>query len=313
MNHRIYTLALGLIPLALTIGCEKKQTKEEIIAEYEASKIEQERIAKLEEELADLKQQQELATDKSAQAQQVRNDYQKALERQLQEARQRAEAVEKEQAEAKAREEATTASANAPPPEGTRGERTRGEGQRGEGTRATVISLARGTKFSVSLSREITTDTHGAGESWEGTLAQDVSSGDQVLWPAGTRVSGTVSQSTPTGRLASGEGALAISLTDVGGSGVNGGIYAVTVNSQGNRSAKVIAGTAALGALIGVLSDRRNQADHALGGAAIGAAVGTAVAGGTANTTIRIPASSPITFELPQDERVSIRRGRGGE
>jgi len=296
MNYRITAIALtlGLMPLALTLGCEKKPSEEEIIAKYEASKAEQERVAKLEDELTELKEQQSAGQQA---ADDLAKQRQAALERQIQDARKRAEQAEKAAEDAKKGKQ-NTATDN--PGDNSRGER------RGEKLRASVTNVPQGTRLVVSLSRELSTDTVTAGDSWEGQLTQDVTVNSTVLWRAGARVTGLVSQSAPTGRLANGEGALAIRLTEVGGSSIDGGIYLVQGDAKGGRNAKVIGTTAALGALVGVLSSRNNRNDHALGGAAIGAAVGTAVAAGTADTVLRIPASTPITFVLPAEERVVV-------
>jgi len=112
----------------------------------------------------------------------------------------------------------------------------------------------------------------------------------------------------PAGRLASGKGALGFRLTGIGSSDVDGGDYLVTGGKTGERNAKIIGGAAALGALIGVLSDKRNKDDHALGGAAIGAAAGTAAAAATAKTTILIPADKTITFSLAAPEKVTLKK-----
>jgi hypothetical protein len=288
-------LALGIGPLALSVACEK-QSKEEIIAEYQAQKAEEERVAKLEAELAALKEQQ---TADNTMAQQIRDEHQAALEKQLTDAQRRAAQAAKEAKEAK---EAAATKPN---------DRRRGDGaggdQQQESARPSVVNLPQGTKLVASLSAEVSTDTHKAGDPWSGTLSQDVALDGQTVWKAGTRVAGTVSQSAPTGRLANGEGALAIRLTEIGGAGIDGGIYAVTGDSKGARNAKVIGGTAALGALVGVLADKNSKGDHALGGAAIGAAVGTALAAGSGTTVIKMPASTAITFQLPSAERVVVR------
>jgi hypothetical protein len=70
----------------------------------------------------------------------------------------------------------------------------------------------------------------------------------------------------------------------------------------------MIGGGAALGALVGILSNNRNKNDHALGGAAIGALAGTAAAAATADTIIRIKAESPVTFTLKSPEKVLIKK-----
>jgi hypothetical protein len=294
MDYRICSLALALVPLALTVGCEKKQSKEDIIAEYEASKLEEARVERLEQELADIKASQ--AEDSAAKEGLI-----KAQEKLIQDARQKAAQA------AKAAEEAKAAPAPQPTPDVAQNEGKRGGPRSEEGGRRPASKvIAQGTELAVTLSQELTTDTHEAGASWSGSLAQPVSVDGSVVWAAGTSVSGTVIQSAPTGRLSTGEGALAIKLTDVGGSSIDGGLYAVTVDSKGSRNAKVIGTTAALGAIIGAISKKSHQTDSALGGAAIGAAVGTAVAAGTANTVVRIPVGT-ITFEIPATETVVVR------
>jgi hypothetical protein len=292
----IFTLlALGVLPLAF--GCQKQQTKEEILAEFQAEQAEKDRVAKLEEQLADFMQQQ--AADNAA-AQQAKDEQMAALEKQLAAQRQRA---------AQAAKEAEAAKAAAAQQQFNRPKRG-GSGSGGDGqqvARPSVVNVPQGTQLVVSPSGEISTDTHKTGDSWEGTLAQAIVVGGETIWTAGSRVAGVVSQSTPTGRLANGQGALAIRLTEVGGAGIDGGIYAVTGDSKGKRNATVIGTTTALGALAGVLSDKKNKGDHALGGALAGAAVGTAIAAGSATTVIKIPSSTAITFQLPSTERVVVR------
>ncbi|MCL1893323.1 MAG: hypothetical protein FWG02_03660 [Holophagaceae bacterium] len=292
MNYKVYTLALVLAPLAIIVGCDKKptQTREEIIAEYEAHKIEQEHYARLEKELADLKDQQA----ESAEAEQHKLELMKAMQKQVDDQKKKMEATEKAAKELEQTKQAT------PPPK----DEQQTDSPSRERNRPAPITVAKGTQLVVTLSKELTTDSHNTGDSWTGNLAQDVSVGDQVVWTAGTLVSGIVSQSTPTGRLANGEGVLAIKLNDIGGASIDGGIFVVTGDAKGARNAKVIGGTAALGALVGILSDKKNQTDHALGGAAIGAAVGTAVAAGTASTVIKIESAKPVNFEVPADVRI---------
>jgi len=275
-------IALGLLPLALSVGCDK-QSKEEIIAEYEAQKAEQERVAKLEAELAELKEQQAA----SAEMQKIKDE--------------QVAAVQKQVTAQKARADQAAKSAEAAKSGKGRGE----DGQ--QVARPSVVTVPQGTQLAVAISEPITTETHKAGDSWNGQLASDVVADGQTIWKAGARAAGTVSASTPAGRLANGEGTLAVRLTEVGGAAIDGGIYAVQGDAKGARNASVIATTTALGALAGILSSKNNRKDHALGGAAIGAAAGAALAAGTATTVITIPASTTIRFQLPSEERVVVR------
>jgi len=324
MNYRICTVALALLPLALAVGCEKKQSKEEIIAEYQAQQEAQqaadERVEKLQQELDDFKAQAaENIAAQNAAAQQLKDEQLKVLEKQVQDARKRADEAAKAAEEAKKAAPALQPAAAAPggaTDEFGRRNRPDNRGDRGDqperrATQTQNIVVPRGTQLSVLLSEELSTEKNKAADNWEGSLANDVTIANKVVWKAGSPVRGIISQSTPAGRLANGEGVLAIRLTEINGVAIDGGIYAVQGDAKGTRNAKVIGTTTALGALVGILSNKKNQADHALGGAAIGAAVGTAVAGATGSTVIRMPVGNAVQFSVPSDETVTMRNQAG--
>jgi len=169
---------------------------------------------------------------------------------------------------------------------------------------AMPVEVPQGTKFKVSLSGGITTTSHHAGNSWNGQLVQDVVVDGKTVWGTGTAVSGVVSQSEPTGRLSNGNGILAIRLTNVGSTAINGSTFSVKGEDKTARNAKVIGTSTGLGAVAGLLSSKNHKGDHALGGALIGAGVGTAVAAGTANTVITMPGR--ITFSLQAPVSVMV-------
>jgi hypothetical protein len=294
-------LALGALPLALAVGCDlmqKQQTKEEYFAEFQAeqaAQAEKDRADKAEAELAELREQ--VAANDAA-AKQAKDEQVAALEKQAAAQRQRAVQAAKEAEAAKAAQQQQQQA----------GRPRRGDGG-GDGgqqvARMSVVNVPQGTKVAVSISGTLSTDTHSVGNSWEGTLAQAVVADGATIWNAGARAAGVVSASTPAGRLANGQGTLAIKLTGVGGAAGDGGSYAVTGDSKGKRNATVIGTTTALGALAGYLSDKNNKKDHALVGAAAGAAAGTALAAGSATTVITM--TGTVTFTLPATERVTVR------
>ncbi len=297
MSHLRYA-ALAAALLAGSIGCEKKldeaQIRAKVLAE-EAAKAADARVAKLEQELADLKSGKSDPKDGDKDFMvQAKADQKKALERQLAEQKKKAEARKQEAlklAEAKSAATATGGPSAATP-----------------APKPVVVEVPAGTAVSVNLGAALSTEKDKAGDLWQGTLAESVAAGGHTVWAAGTPVRGVVSQSVPAGRLASGKGALSIRLTEIGDSDVDGGNYMVTGGATGERNAKIIGGAAALGALIGVLSDKKNKEDHALGGAAIGAAAGTAAAAATAKTTIVIPADRTISFSLAASEKVTLKK-----
>lgn len=165
------------------------------------------------------------------------------------------------------------------------------------------VRVPAGTHLKVALSRGLSTDKDWTGDHWDGTLTAAVVVAGQEVWPRGAAVRGVIAQSAPAGRL-KGSGGLGIRVIAVDRKDVKTGIYRVAGASRGARNAKFIGGTAAVGALVGILTSRDHQADHALGGAAVGAAAGTGLAAGTADTVIRIPAGKTVVFSLTVPEQV---------
>jgi hypothetical protein len=269
--------ALGLLLALGTTGCEKKLSAEAIQAQ-EAAKSADARVAALEKELAEIKSGK--AADEDAAY--LSKSHVKAVEKQLSDARRQAD-MKKHAAQELATQPAKTAPL------------------------AVVVEVPAGTDLAVKLAKELTTENVQAGDAWDGTLAADVVVDGKVAWPAGLDVHGVVSQSAPAGRLTSGNGGLGIKLTFVGRYDVESGLHLVTSSARGERNTKYIGGGAALGALVGILTDKHNKNDHALGGAAIGAAAGTAAAAATADTVIRLSPEKPITFKLAAPEKVTLK------
>jgi hypothetical protein len=282
-------LTIGTLALLLAGGytaCEPKATKDaaiqaEVAAQLQA-KAADDRVGMLEQQVADLKAGKTATTGDQDTINQISAAHLRALDRELVDARLRA-------AERRREIETVAATPIAQRP------------------RYTSMEVPSGTRISVKLGGEVSTDRDQAGDPWSGTLAEDVLVGHTVAWAAGTNVSGVVAQSTPAGRLSSGNGGLGLRLSSVGRNGVDAGTYMVIGDTRGKRDAKFIGGTAAMGALVGLLTDRDHQGDHALGGAAAGALAGTALAAGTADTVIRIPAYHTVTFSLTAPVQVVFK------
>jgi hypothetical protein len=280
MHPLFSSLSLATL-LAFTLGCHSKS--EAALQAEEAAKTAEAKVAQLEQQLAEAKAGKDAGGDPET-VRHLTNSQVKALERQVADAKRRAEA--------KKQEALTLAQAPAA----------------NEAPKPVVVEVPVGTKLEITLARELTTERDQAGDAWNGTLASDVVQEGKLVWSAGSPVRGVVTQSVATGRLSSGQGALGIRLTEIDGVGIDTDTHVVVATAKGERNTKYIGGGAALGALIGLLSDSRNKNDHALGGAALGAAAGTALAAGTADTVIRIPAGKPMAFSLTAPERVTLRK-----
>ncbi len=271
-------LSAALLATGLSLGCDRK-SEAQIQAEA-AAKAADDKVAALERQLAEAKGLKSPEGDEKEAHEHLTKGQVKALERQLSDAKRRADSQKKAAVEL-----AKTPTA----------------------PKATVVDVPAGTSLTVKLSGDLATDKVQAGDGFDATLAAPVVVAGKTVWPAGALVRGVITQSVPAGRLASGKGVLAVKLTEVAGEGIETETFAVQGAATGERNAKFIGGGAALGALAGLLSDKKHQGDHALGGAALGAAAGTALAAGTANTVIKIEAANPVAFKLAAPEKISVK------
>ncbi len=280
MRPLLPQLALAAV-LSVTLACSHKS--EAALQAEEAAKTADAKVTQLEQQLAEAKSGKAVGDDADT-VQHLTRSQVKALERQLADAKKRAEAK---------KQEALTLD-QAPAPR--------------EEPKSVVVEVPVGTKLEITLARELTTEKDQAGDAWEGSLTSDVVQDGKLVWSAGSPARGVVTESAAAGRLSSGQGALGIRLTEIAGVGIDADTHVVVATAKGERNAKYIGGGAALGALIGILADNKHKNDHALGGAALGAAAGTAVAAGTADTVIRITSGKPIAFSLTTPEKVTLRK-----
>jgi len=286
MNLRAHILLFGFLSLTLIFACGKnRQTKETLQTKASASantrtdnfvseqeredkalRIANERVAKLEQELADIEAEQE--TDPSAVVQQQRNNYRELLKIQIREARKLAEEIGKAVLEAKR-------------------------------NRPSAVTLAKGTHIVVNLTEEVSTDTHKVGSTWEGRLASDLIVRDSAAWIAGTPVKGVVAQSASLYTLDNGSGELSIDLTDIGGTEINGGrLQIIATPSKAITKGRILGGV--IGGVGGLLVSL-GLVFHDVGisvplAAAGGAWLGGEIAKLLINDVIAISNTRSITF-----------------
>ena len=157
------------------------------------------------------------------------------------------------------------------------------------------IVIPAGTNVVFRVGSTLSSKTSQDGQVFTGTLANGIASHGKVVIPAGSGVTGTVSEAKSAGKF-KGEAILAIRLTSVNVKGVPRNIttdeYVVTQKGKGKRSAVMIGGGTGAGALIGGLA---GGGKGALIGGLVGAGAGTAGAAFTGNKELTIPAESAVT------------------
>lgn len=158
-----------------------------------------------------------------------------------------------------------------------------------------------GTGLTIRLGNAVGSKISQTGDAFNGTIAQDITVGDKVAIPAGSAVSGSVTDAKPLGRFAGGA-SLALTLHSVT---VNGKSYNITTSAfaeaakgKGKRTGIMAGGGAAVGAIIGGIAGGGKGAAI---GALAGGGAGTAGAAFTGNKDIVLPAEKLLTFKLAND------------
>ena len=156
------------------------------------------------------------------------------------------------------------------------------------------IVIPAGTDIVFRMGSTLSSKTTQTGQTFTGTLANGIAVKGKLVVPAGSGVTGTVSEAKSAGKF-KGEAILAIRLVSVNIKGVPHSIrtdeYVVTQKGKGKRTAVMVGGGAGGGALIGGLA---GGGKGALIGGLVGAGAGTAGAAFTGNKELTIPAESAV-------------------
>jgi hypothetical protein len=151
-----------------------------------------------------------------------------------------------------------------------------------------------GTKVTVRLGQAISSESAHTGDTWQGTLANDIVVNGQTIAKAGDPVKGKVTYAKASGRLKT-PGQVTIRLTEVNGTTVTSSAVGAKGKSHTKSNATKIGGGAAAGALIGGLA---GGGKGALIGAGAGAGAGTGVAYATGKQDVLLSAETARTFTI---------------
>lgn len=162
----------------------------------------------------------------------------------------------------------------------------------------TGLQIPAGTTISVRLIDPVDSDMDRLGQTYRASVDQPVIINGQTVIPRGTDAVAVLTNAQKGGRI---EGRTSLTL-DLRSITFNGSTYDLQTGgvteqsgSRGQRSAKVIGGTAALGAIIGAIAGGGKGA--AIGTVA-GAGAGTAAEVATSGPRVKIPSETRLTFTL---------------
>lgn len=161
-----------------------------------------------------------------------------------------------------------------------------------------------GTTLVVRMIDSVDSEKHRPGQTFRASLDEPVVVGGRTVIPAGADVVTRLVEIKDPGRLTGG-GHLTLDLDSITVNGRTIQVAAREVTQAGRsrtgESAKVIGGTAALGAIIGAIAGGGRGAAI---GAASGAGAGTAIQVLTSGPRVRIPSETRLTFTLQQPLRL---------
>lgn len=168
-------------------------------------------------------------------------------------------------------------------------------------TKPASVTIPAGTRISVRTIDAIDSSDSLAGDRFQASLDEPLTSEGNVLVARDAIVYGRLTQSKESGTFA-GRSQLRLELTGIQVNGktvpVVTGEYGVNGRSRGASTARRTVGGAALGAIIGAVADGGQ-------GAAIGAGVGAGAGAGseiiTGGDQVKVPSETLIDFTLQQD------------
>ena len=162
----------------------------------------------------------------------------------------------------------------------------------------TGVQIPAGTQITVRLIDPVNSETDTLGQTYRASVDQPVFVSGQTVIPRGADVVAALIDAEKSGKI-QGRTVLTLDLKTIT---LNGHPYDVVTTGapqasdpRGKRSAEVIGGTAALGAIIGAIAGGGKGAAI---GAGSGAAVGTAGQVLTSGQKVKIPAETRISFTL---------------
>jgi hypothetical protein len=170
------------------------------------------------------------------------------------------------------------------------------------------IVIPSGAVLTVRLQQGLSSKTSSQGDPFNATLAQPLTVKGEIVAPAGSSLSGIVTEAHKAGRFKGGA-TLDIALNSLT---INDKIYRLTTmtmaqtsKGKGKRTAVMTGGGAGGGALIGGLA---GGGKGAAVGALVGAGAGVVGSAFTGNRDIEMPAESAVSFQLTKSLKLPPRK-----
>ena len=171
----------------------------------------------------------------------------------------------------------------------------------------TLVEVPTATVLEMELATALSTKTSKAGDAFQAKLIDPVTVGGQVVIPEGSVVEGTVTEAISANKM-TGQASLSLQFSKLtipsGESVAISGMLSQKGKKIGKRTAGVIGGSAAAGAILGRIIGKDTKG--AVVGAAAGAAIGTGVAASQKGQDLDLPVGAGLSIELQGPVEVPV-------
>lgn len=176
-----------------------------------------------------------------------------------------------------------------------------------------VKTVPAGTALDLEFTDGVSTATSAIGDTFRARVVKDVAFDGIVVVPAGSTVTGTVTDVKGLDKKIGGKARLALSFDSLtlpwGESAKIQAAWSMEGKSETAKDAATIGGAAAAGAILGrAVAKKDDKKDGTAIGAVVGAAAGTAIAAKTKGEEIELGAGAPISVVLEASTVVRVPR-----
>jgi len=165
-----------------------------------------------------------------------------------------------------------------------------------------------GTALEVELLDGLSSASNSQGDAVSARVAQDIAVGGKVVIPAGSTVSGRITEARGL-KAIGGRALLSVRFDPVDlptGEAPIQASFSRQGKSETKKDAATIGGAAAGGALLGRMLDRNHPGNGTVTGLIVGGAAGTAIAAGTKGEEVVLPAGTRLAVHLLSPVTVKV-------
>ncbi len=166
-----------------------------------------------------------------------------------------------------------------------------------------TVKIPAGMNIVISLVDALETGQIASGDEFSAVLVDPIVIGSRTVYPAGTAVTGKITNAVASGRLKT-DAEMSLTLQSIADLDVQTDVIEDKAASHADRNKKLIGGGAIVGGILGALKGK--DVKGAIAGAAAGAAAGTGAAALTGKKNLLYEAGTMLQFTLAESAKATV-------